>query len=166
MTAADAAPVPVSPVFMEIHVERLLARYFLTCVREDTCMEYFLRDVKTGFLVSLNLMLSHDRFSKGLYISKFYPRLFMEQEPRFLSAACFYLMVHHSAGVFGLADHCRVSLETEPAIFDVFYSRLADFHFTIARHRPGHRVCLTGFYHCLPIDRKNLGGNTKLFLQS
>ncbi|MFN2358139.1 MAG: hypothetical protein ABR534_10405 [Desulfotignum sp.] len=154
MTAADAAPVPVTPAFMEIHVKRLLARYFLTCVREDTCMEYFLRDVKTGFLVSLNLMLSHDCFSKGIYISKFYPQLYLEQEPRFLSAACFYLMVHHSAGVFCLADHCRISLETEEKVFDQFYSRLTDFHFTIARHRPGNRVCLTGFYPCLPIAGK------------
>jgi hypothetical protein len=147
-------PVPVLSPFMEIQVKRLLARYFLTFARQDTCMEYFLWDVKTRNLVSLNLILSHDRFSKGMYISKFYPRLFMECEPRFLSAACFFLMVHHSAGVFDLADHCRISLETEEKVFDHFYSRLIDFHFTITRHRPAGRVCLSGSYPCLPIARK------------
>ena len=151
-----SCPMPVLslPPFMAIQVKRLLERYFLTFTREDTCMEYFLWDVKTRDLVSLNLMLSHDRFSKGIYISKFYPRLFRQFEPRFLSAACFYLMVHHSAGVFNLADHCRISLETEEKVFDDFYSRLIDFHFTIACHRPASRVCLNGSYPCLPIARK------------
>lgn len=151
---SSAMPVPVSYRFMDIQVKRLLTRYFLTCTREDTCMEYFLWDVKTRGLVSLNLILSHDQFSNGIYISKFYPQLFMECQPRFLSAACFFLMVHHSAGVFCLADHCRISLETEEKVFDDFYSRLIDFHFTITRHRPAGRVCLNGSYPCLPIARK------------
>jgi hypothetical protein len=153
MTAC-ADPAPGVPVFMEIQVKRLLERYFLTCAQEDTCLEYFLWDVKTRHLVSLNLILSHDRFARGIYVSKFYPRLFLERDPRFLSAACFYLMIHHSAGIFGLSDHCRVSLETDNDVFEEFYSRLADFHFRIAHYRPGTHVCLNGIYHCLPIDRK------------
>jgi hypothetical protein len=151
---ACADPAAGVPVFMETQVKRLLERYFLTCAREDTCMEYFLWDTKNRNLVSLNLILSHDRFSRGVYISKFYPQLFLTPDSRFLSAACFYLMVHHSAGVFHLTDHCRVSLETDAAVFEEFYSRLADFHFRIARYRPGTHVCLNGIYHCLPIDRK------------
>lgn len=147
-------PLPVQAPFMEIQVKRLLERYFLTFVRQDTCMEYFLWDVKTRDLVSLNLILSHDRFSRGIYISKFYPRLFLQFQPRFLSAACFFLMVHHSAGIFSLPDHCRISLETEEKVFADFYSRLTDFHFTIACHRPANRVCLNGYYPCLPIARK------------
>lgn len=154
MTASYAGLSPGESAFMEIQVKRLLERYFLTFARQDTCMEYFLWDVKTRDLVSLNLILSHDRFSKGMYISKFYPRLFLQFQPRFLSAACFFLMVHHSAGVFGLPDHCRISLETKEKVFADFYSRLADFHFTIASHRPANRVCLNGSYPCLPISRK------------
>lgn len=151
---ACADPAAGVPVFMEIQVKRLLGRYFLTCAIEDTCMEYFLWDAKTRNLVSLNLILSHDRFSRGIYISKFYPQLFLTPDSRFLSAACFYLMVHHSAGMFGLPDHCRISLETDIPVFEAFYSRLADFHFRIARHRPGTHVCLNGTYQWLPIDRK------------
>ena len=151
-------PATVLSPFMDIQVNRLLERYFLTCTREDTCMEYFLWDVKTRDLVSLNLILSHDRLARGIYISKFYPQLFLECQPRFLSAACFFLMVHHSAGVFGLADNCRISLETEEKVFDDFYSRLIDFHFTITRHRPAGRVCLNGSCPCLPIARKIMNG--------
>jgi hypothetical protein len=162
---ACADPVPAIPVFMETQVKRLLERYFLTCTREDTCMEYFLWDVKTRDLVSLNLILSHDRFSRGIYISKFYPQLFLTHDCRFLSAACFYLLVHHSAGVFNLTDHCRVSLETEFAVYEEFYSRLADFHFRIGHPRPAHRVCVCGTYHGLPIDTKIIQ-EKKLFLSS
>jgi hypothetical protein len=156
---ACADPAPGVPEFMKIQVKRLLERYFLTCAREETCLEYFLWDVKTRDLVSLNLIVSHDRFSRGIYISKFYPQLFLSHDCRFLSAACFYLMVHHSAGIFGLSDHCRVSLETDVAVFEEFYSRLSDFHFRIAHYRPGAHVCLNGIYHCLPIARKLMPGN-------
>ena len=151
---ACADPAPGVPMFMEIQVKRLLERYFMTCARDDTCVEYFLWDAKTRHLISLNLILSHDRFARGLYVSKFYPQLFLEHDPRFLSAACFYLMVHHSAGIFGLSDHCRVSLETENDVFEDFYSRLADFHFKIVHYRTGTHVCLNGTYHCLSFDRK------------
>lgn len=125
-------------------------------------MEYFLRDLEKQSLVSLNLILSHDRFAHGLYVSKFYPQLFLTQDHRFLSAACFYLMVHHSAGVFGLADHCRVSLETDTAVYDEFYSRLPEFHFRIAYHRPCRRVCLYGSYHHLPINPAMICENKKI----
>jgi hypothetical protein len=112
----------------------------------------------------MNLILSHDRFASGLYVSKFYPQLFLTSDPRFLSAACFYLMVHHSASVFDLADHCRVSLETDTSVFEEFYSRLPEFHFRIAYHRPGRRVCLYGSYQQLPIDAAIIHENRKMFL--
>ena len=115
-----AVPEPGMLSFMGTQVARLMSRFSLSYLREDTCMEYFLQDPEKQSLVSLNLILSHDRFGKGLYVSKFYPQLYQTQDSRFLSAACFYLMIHHSAGMFGLADHCRVSLETEAHVFDDF----------------------------------------------
>ncbi|MDT8377241.1 MAG: hypothetical protein RQ739_00010 [Desulfotignum sp.] len=159
-------PVPetgMSP-FMETQVKRLMLRFSLSYIREDTCLEYFLQDPQKQSLVSLNLILSHDRFARGLYVSKFYPRLFLFKDHRFLSAACFYMMVHHSVGVFGLADHCRVSLETDTSVFDEFYSRLPEFHFKIAYQRPCRRVCLYGSYDRLPIDTTIIEENRKMFL--
>lgn len=157
-------PEPGIPLFMETQVKRLLSRFCLSYSREDTCIEYFLKHTEKQSLVSLNLVLSHDRFARGLYVSKFYPQLFLEQDHRFLSAACFYLMIHHGVGVFGLADHCRVSLETDAAVFDEFYSRLPEFHFRIAYQRPCRRVCLYGSYDRLPIDTTAIEENTKMFL--
>ncbi len=147
-----AVPEPGISHFMDTQVKRLMSRFSLSYVREDTCVEYFLNDTGKQTLVSLNLVLSHDRFSKGLYVSKFYPQLFLEQDHRFLSAACFYMMVHHSAGVFGLADHCRVSLETGTDVFDEFYSRLPEFHFRIAYQRPCGACAFTAVMNgCLSI---------------
>ncbi len=74
------------------------------------------------------------------------------------------MMVHHSAGVFGLADHCRVSLETGTDVFDEFYSRLPEFHFRIAYQRPCRRVCLYGSYERLSIDTAFIKENKKLCL--
>lgn len=155
---------PAIPLFVETQVKRLMSRFSLSYLRDDTCVEYFLQDVRNRNLVSMNLVLSHDRFAGGLYISKFYPQLFLTPDHRFLSAACFYLMIHHSAGVFGLADHCRVSLETDTSVFEEFYSRLPEFHFRIAYHRPGRRVCLSGSYQQLPIDAAIIHENRKMFL--
>jgi hypothetical protein len=57
---------------MEIQVKRLMNRFSLSYFREDTCVEYFLHNTgKHRVMVSLNLILSHDRFAKGLYVSKF-----------------------------------------------------------------------------------------------
>jgi hypothetical protein len=159
-----AVPEPGMFSFMGTQVRRLMSRFSLSYLREDTCVEYFLHDTGNQAMVSLNLILSHDRFAKGLYVSKFYPQLYLTQDSRFLSAACFYLMIHHSVGLFGLADHCRVSLETDSDVFDEFYSRLPEFHFKIAHLRPCRRVCLYGSYQSLPIDTALIRKNRKLFL--
>lgn len=155
---------PALPLFMEIQVKRLMSRFTLSYIRDDTCVEYFLHDARNQSLVSVNLILSHDRIARGLYVSKFYPQLCLAPDHRFLSAACFYLMAHHSVGLFGLTDHCRVSLETDTAVFDEFYSRLPEFHFRIAYQRPCRRVCLFGSYQSLPIDAAIMAKNRKMFL--
>jgi hypothetical protein len=159
-----AVPEPGMFSFMGTQVRRLMSRFSLSYLREDTCVEYFLYDTGNRAMVSLNLILSHDRFAKGLYVSKFYPQLYQTQDSRFLSAACFYLMIHHSVSMFGLSDHCRVSLETDSHVFDEFYSRLPEFHFKIAHLRPCRRVCLYGSYQRLPIDTALIRKNRKLFL--
>lgn len=137
--------------FMFVQVPRLLRRFSLTYCRDDTCLEYFLLGQQTRDPVSQNLILSHDRPAKGIYVSKFYPQLFLEKRSKYLSAACFYLMIHHAVAVFGLADLCRIHLETDETVFRTFYARLPEFGFLVAHHRPCDRVCLEGCYHHLPI---------------
>ena len=132
--------------FLNQQIPKLNDRYSLTFSRDDTCMEYFLCDRQTGNQISKTLIVSHEVFSGSLYVSRFYPELYRQLNCKYLSAACFYLMVHHAAGVFQLLNQCRVNLETDKSVFFQFYSKLQDFHFYIKYARPADKVYLTGSY--------------------
>ena len=132
--------------FLNQQIPKLNNRYLLTFSRDDTCMKYFLCDRQTGKQISKTLIVSHEVFSGSLYVSRFYPELYRQINCKYLSAACFYLMVHHAAGVFHLLNQCRVNLETDKSVFSQFYSRLQDFHFYIRYARPADKVYLTGSY--------------------
>lgn len=137
--------------FMATHIPELEQRFSLSFFRDDSCVEYFLDARGTGRHVSQNLILSRDNRAKGLYVAKFYPQLFLEQECKYLSAACFYLMVHHAAHLFHLRDLCTVWLETDTRVFEAFYAKLREFEFHIARARVGGKVCVKGQFHDLPL---------------
>ncbi|MCG8550709.1 MAG: hypothetical protein MI799_09945 [Desulfobacterales bacterium] len=132
--------------FLNKQIPKLNNRYLLTFSKDDTCIEYFLCSRRTGRQISKALIVSHEVFSGSLYVSRFYPELYREINCKYLSAACFYLMVHHAAGVFRLLNQCRVNLETDKAVFFQFYSRLREFHFYIRYARPADKVYLTGTY--------------------
>ena len=86
-----------------------------------------------------NLILSWDTTKQGLYVSKFYPELFRETASRYLSAACFYLMIHHAVHEFHLRDECPVWLETDTGVFRDFYAKLREFDFHVAYARVGEK---------------------------
>lgn len=132
--------------FLNQQIPKLKNRYSLTFKRDDTCMEYFLCSRQTGEQISKTLIVSHEVFSGSLYVSRFYPELYKEINCKYLSATCFYLMVHHAAGVFQLLNQCRINLETDKSVFFQFYSKLQDFHFYIRYARPADKVYLTGSY--------------------
>ena len=132
--------------FLNQQIPRLYNRFLLTFARDDTCMEYFLCDRHTGKQISKTLIVSHEVFSGSLYVSKFYPELYRQINCKYLSAACFYLMVHHASSAFQLLDQCRINLETDQAVFLQFYARLQDFNFYIRYARPVDKVYLTGNY--------------------
>jgi hypothetical protein len=137
--------------FLSIQVAELEKRFSLSFFRDDSCIEYFLDSRQTSDQVSENLIVSWDTRAKGLYISKFYPRLYLQAASKYLSAACFYLMIFHAVHEFHLKDECIVWLETDTGVFQNFYSKLPEFEFRIARHRVGERVCLKGLFHDLPL---------------
>ncbi len=138
--------------FLVINLPLLLKRFALSYEQDDSCLEYFLYSKEKMRQISKNLIISHDLFSKSLYVSKFYPELFRELNCKYLSAACLYLMVHHAVKIFHLSDHCCVNLETDTVVFNNFYSRLNDFDFKITYNRPSERVSLRGHYHEIPFN--------------
>lgn len=142
--------------FLSTHIPLLEDRFVLSYFQDGTCVEYFLDARDTGRHVSQNLILSQDDRSRGLYVSKFYPQLFLETAPKYLSAACFYLVVHHAVHLFHMKSECMVWLETDTRVFEDFYVKLKEFEFSIFRSRVGERVCLHGIFHDLPVHVKNI----------
>jgi len=138
--------------FLMSHLPLLLKRFSLSYEQDGSCLEYFLYSKEKMRQISKALVVSHDLFSGSLYIAKFYPEIYREMNCKYLSAACFYLMVHHAVKIFHLSENCCVNLETDTAVFNNFYSRLNDFDFKIIYHRPSERVCLRGRYHEIPFS--------------
>ncbi len=126
--------------FMIANIPRLLGRYCLSCCKEGFCAEYFINRRVSDELISTALVLSYNPGAKDLHVSRFYPELRSQADCKFLSAACFYLMIHHFADTYGLDDSCHISLQTQPDISHDFYERLADFDFHIRKHGLGNVV--------------------------
>jgi len=136
-----------NPEFLNHNMPGLLDRFELSFQKDCSCIEYFLYSKEKHTEISRTLIVSHEIFSKSLYISKFYPEIYKEINCRYLSAACFYMMTHHAVKEFDLYDLCDVNLETDTAVFDSFYSKLNNFDFKIKYNRVAGRVCLKGQYH-------------------
>ncbi len=139
--------------FLTRQMPRLLDRFSLFFEQDETCIEYALCLRQTGKQVSRSLILSHEIFSGSIYVSRFYPELYRELSCKYLSAACFYMLVHHAAEQFHLKDNCRVNLETDTEVFQRFYAKLNDFQFKIQCARPAERVYLRGSYHETRLSR-------------
>lgn len=139
--------------FLQIQIPKLLKRFSLSYEKKyETCIEYFLFSKDKMSEISRALIVSHEIFSKSLYISKFYPEIYKELNCKYLSAACFYLMAHHAVKEFHLSDNCCVNLEAEDKIFNQFYAKLDDFEFKIQCNRPSNQLYLRGRYHRMPFN--------------
>jgi len=148
VTAKDTISPPWG--FMSRQIPLLFRQYAVFFDKNDSCIDYFLEERSTHRHSSGLLTLSHEIFTGNIYVSKFYPEIYRKSNCRYLSAACFYLMVHHAVAQFSLADRCHVNLETDLPVFNNFYSRLNDFDFKIFYRRPCNRVYLRGTYHQYP----------------
>lgn len=129
----------------------MLSRYLISYDQDSTCSEYYIYSKAKHKEISRQLIVSHEIFSDSLYVSKFYPEIYKELNCKYMSAACFYMMIHHAAKLFSTHDNCCVNLETDADIFENFYSRLNDFDFKIQYSRPAHKVSLRGHYHSISL---------------
>ncbi len=145
--------------FLSAQIPQLLKDYSICFDMEDTCIEYYIVSRDHHLLISRQLTISHEIFSGNIFVSKFYPEICQRLNSKYLSAACFYLIVHHAVRQFKLPDHCCVNLETEISIFDNFYSRLNDFNFKVFYHRPAQRVYLRGVYNKYPFQTNTITQN-------
>ncbi|MBW1739658.1 MAG: hypothetical protein JRJ42_00840 [Deltaproteobacteria bacterium] len=136
--------------FVKKNIPRLLRRYKLSYYKENDCIEYFITDNGTKEQISYAIIFSLNRHSKQINVSRFCPELYKQIESKYLSAACFYLLIHHFANIYHLSEEYSIFLQTRPATYKKFFSRLKDFDLRIK----GLKLCETaevrGEY--LPLD--------------
>lgn len=126
--------------FMLENIPLFFERFSLTYFREDSCIEYFINRRRSVDIISSALIFSYNPQKKDLHVSRFHPELYVRSNSKYLSAACFYLLIHHCAAVFALDDTCHISLETVQKVSDSFYQKLGDFNFSVCKHGLGNVV--------------------------
>ena len=115
--------------FIRKTIPLLLDRYNITYLAEGDCIEYFLTDKKTNAEISQNLLISLNRFARQIEVIRFYPELNKQPAAKYLSAVCFYLLIHHFARHLGISNTHKIFVRTRPEIFTGFYKSLLDFNF-------------------------------------
>jgi hypothetical protein len=138
--------------FAQDKIPLLLNRYELCYRREDNCVEYFVTDKATNRQISRSVIFSINRRSEQITVSKFFPELYRQTECKYLSAACFYLLMHHFASIYQIPEAYRIYLETRPETHREFFSKLLDFDL----HIEGLKMCksaeVCGNYPRLDMD--------------
>lgn len=130
---------PVSN-FMLTNIPLFFERFSLSYFKECSCIEYFIHTRHSSDTISSALILSYNLQKNDLHVSRFHPELYLLSNSKYLSAVCFYLLIHHCAAVFKLDNTCHISLETVQKISDGFYKKLGDFNFIASRNSLGDVV--------------------------
>lgn len=147
--------------FIEEKALSLLKKYNLFCYSNDSFNTYFIKDKKSREIISRDLVLTLDKFSKEIHVSRFYPELKQRPMCKYLSAACFYLLVQHFASQKHLDNTYHISLDCNPDVFASFYTKLLDFHFKDSCKSPGRCICaLSDFepsdFECISMVKEEL----------
>ena len=155
--------------FVKKNVPRLLRRYEISYCKEDDCVEYFVTNKSTHEQISYALIFSLNRHSKEIHVSKFCPRLHKEERSKYLSAACFYLLIHHFGNIFHLGKGHSIGLETRRATYDAFFGQLKDFDLKNKGLRWEKNVSVLGEYPPIGLDtsmiQKETMGNEEVPFQ-
>ena len=138
--------------FAKKNVARLLSRYKLAYYKEDKCIEYIITDKTTHEQVSYAIVFSLNRDSKDLHVSRFCPELYKQIESKYISVACFYLLIHHFGNIFHLGKDYSISLDTFTATYKTFFSRLKDFDLRMKGLKGSKTAKVLGKYPVLNVD--------------
>jgi len=130
--------------FITEKVAILCKRFRIEYRRDHNQVEYFITDNGDNLEVSFSLVFCRNIFSRQLHVSKFYPGLFRRTGSKYLSAASFFLMVHHCAGLFAMGGEYSIFLQCRRQVYQNFYSKLDDFALHIVREGQGENVDVIG----------------------
>lgn len=138
--------------FIPVFLERFVIDYY----KEDSCIEYFVNNKSTNSTISSSIVLSLNAFKNDLHVSSFHPELHLEENSKYMSAVCFYLIIQHCSTLFSLNNACYISLETIPDIADSFYKKLKDFNFHLNRYELGNVVRIVSNIGRCPMDTSSI----------
>lgn len=138
--------------FIQKHIQRLLNHYTLSYCRKDNYTEYFITNKQTNRRISYALKLSYYHPTNRLHVAKFCPMLSQQPDSKYLSAACFYLLIHHFIQTYQLGGIYGVSLKTDKKTFETFYARLKGFNFHIHKQGLGKIVEIHSDYMPVSVD--------------
>ena len=115
--------------FISANASELLRRFSLSYRHEFTCIDYYINDVETGSRISKDILFTLDSMESRLVVSRFYPELSQLSHSKYLSATCFYLMIHHFTNILKLSSSYSIYMNAKPSVFTNFYEKLKDFTF-------------------------------------
>ena len=118
-------------IFISANVPTLLRRFSLSYRHEYTLVDYFINDIETGSRISKDILFTLDRRENRLVVSRFYPELSHRSNSKYLSATCFYLMIHHFTNLLKVPSSFNIYLNAKPIVFRNFYEKLKDFTFHV-----------------------------------
>lgn len=137
---------------MAAQVTRLCNAFGFSYNREFDCVEYQVFSRRTGDIVSRSLVFSINRFSKMIHVSRFYPELNKQQDAKYLSAATFYLLIHHMGQIYDLNRDYGIFLQCQTDVFHQFYEKLKDFDLRILRATIESSADISGAYLPSTVD--------------
>lgn len=156
MMTTTMAAAPESE-FMHLNIPLFFGRFAISYFQEGSCIEYFINRRASDAIVSSALILCYNSHKKDLHVSRFYPELYTQSASKYLSAVCFYLLIHHCGSIFSLDYTCHISLETVQKISDRFYRKLRDFNFMVSKyHRAGDAVELVSDFMLSTVDTSEI----------
>jgi len=147
---------------MVSHVPEFLARFGINYTIDGPQLEYFVFDKKCHLDISCSLTVGFDAAAGQIRVMTFYPGICLQQGVRFLSAVCFFLIMHHFAKYHHIVSGCRIMLNTRQEVFDTFYALLHDFDFDILAYGEEDRIEIQSRFLPLYIDTSMISERTLL----
>ena len=133
-------------------ISQLLDRFSFSYCLQGGMIEYFITARQTKSVVSFAIILTNNIFAHQIHVCKFYPGLYRLYDCRYLSAASFFLCLHHFAQRFSLGCDYSIFLQSRQNVYHEFYATLKDFSFQILHPGQGENVDVLSPYVPIAMD--------------
>lgn len=150
-------------IFISKNTLLLLSRFSLSYRHEFSCVDYYINDIETGICISKEILFTLDRLEGHIVVSRFYPELSKRNNSKYLSATCFYLMIHHFSKILKIPSGFDIYLTAKPSVFKKFYEKLNDFDFHIQGPKTDNYVNVTSTLNSAFVDTSMITLSSKDF---